>query len=174
MSQSNRNSLIRELIRGVEIVLIFRILLIAAFACASSCLWAQSSTTGALRGTVVDPAGAVVPGVTVSLVSPTTGQAQTTMTDAKGLYAFSLLSPGTYDVDFSAPGFKTSGAMSVVVNVTEAPDLDAQLEAGASEDRVPCQCKLSETATSSTGTLVDSKTITAVPLTTRNLTQVMS
>ena len=153
---------------------IFRTLLIAAFVSASSYLCAQSATTGALRGTVVDPAGAVVPGVTVSLLNPTTGQTQTTMTDAKGLYAFSLLSPGTYDVEFSAQGFKTSRAMSVVVNVSEAPDLDAQLETGASEERVPCQCQFSETATSSSGTLVDSKTITAVPLTTRNLTQVLS
>src|SRR2546426_106249 len=153
---------------------IFRTLLLAAFVSASSYLCAQSATTGALRGTVVDPAGAVVPGGTVTLLKPTTGQSQTTMTDAKGLYAFSLLSPGTYDVEFSAQGFKTSRAMSVVVNVSEAPDLDAQLETGASEERVPCQCQFSETATSSSGTLVDSKTITAVPLTTRNLTQVLS
>src|SRR5213594_1059815 len=138
----------------------FRTLLIAAFVSASPYLCAQSATTGALRGTVVDPAGAVVPGVTVTLVNPTTGQTQTTTTDAKGLYGFSLLSPGTYDVDFSLAGFKTSRASSVVVNVSEAPDLDARLEAGESEDRVPCQCELRETATSSSGTLVDSKTIT--------------
>src|SRR5438477_11686679 len=87
-------------------------------------LAAQSATTGALRGTVVDPAGAVVPGVTVTLVNPTTGQSQTTMTDAKGLYGFSLLSPGAYDVDFLIPGFNRSRAMSVVVNVSEAPNLD--------------------------------------------------
>src|SRR5438477_13186878 len=86
-------------------------------------LAAQSATTGALRGTVVDPAGAVVPGVTVTLLNPTTGQAQTTMTDAKGLYAFSLLAPGTYDVEFFAQGFKTSIAMLVVLNVSDAPDL---------------------------------------------------
>src|SRR5207249_6899232 len=150
--------------------LIVGALLIAAIISASSCLWAQSATTGALRGTVVDPTGAVVPGVTVTLVNPATGQTQTAMTDAKGLYGFSLLSPGTYNVDFSAQGFKTSRALSVVINVSEAPDLDAQLEAGESEERVPCQCEFSETATSSSGTLVDSKTITAVPLTTRNLT----
>jgi Carboxypeptidase regulatory-like domain len=153
---------------------VFRILLIAAFVSASYSLWGQSATTGALRGTVVDPAGAVIPGVTVTLISPTTGQTQNIVTDAKGLYAFSLLSPGNYDVEFSAPGFKTARALSVVVNVSEAPELDAQLEAGESADPVPCQCRLSETATSSSGTVVDSKTITAVPLTTRNLTQVLS
>src|SRR5437016_14469261 len=102
-------------------------LLIAAFISASSCLWAQSATTGALRGTVVDPAGAVIPGVTVTLVNPTTGQMQTTMTDAKGLYGFSLLSPGAYDVDFLMPGFKWSRAMSVVVIVSEAAQHDAQV-----------------------------------------------
>ena len=154
---------------------IFGILLVAALVCASSCcLWAQSATTGALRGTVVDSRGAVVPGVTVTLTYITTGRAQVTTTDANGLYGFSLLSPGTYEVDFSAQGFKISRAMSVAVNVSEAPELDAQLEAGASEEHVTCQCQLSQTATSSNGTLVDSKTITAVPLTTRNFTQVMS
>src|SRR5437773_4479556 len=127
--------------------LIVGALLIAAIISASSCLWAQSATTGALRGTVVDPVGAVVPGVTVTLVNPTTGQTQTTMTDANGLYGFSLLSPGTYDVEFSAPGFKTSRAMSVVVNVSEAPDLDAQLEDGASEGRVHCHGQLCEACT---------------------------
>jgi Carboxypeptidase regulatory-like domain len=75
-----------------------------------------------------DPTGAVVPGVTVTLVNPTNGQTQTTMTAAKGLYGFSLLSPSTYGVDFSAQGFKTSRAVSVVVNVSEAPEL-AKLEA---------------------------------------------
>src|SRR5437016_5009458 len=155
-------------------LLICRTILITAFLGSSSYLWTQSATTGGLRGTVVDPAGDVVPGVTITLVNPTTGQTQTTTTDAKGLYGFSLLSPGTYDVDFSMPGFKTSRAASVVVNVSEAPDLDARLEAGESEDRVPCQCELRDTATSSSGTLVDSKTIMAVPLTTRNLTQVLS
>jgi Carboxypeptidase regulatory-like domain/TonB dependent receptor len=153
---------------------LFESFLIVAFVGASSCLWAQSSTTGGLRGTVVDPKGAVVPGVIVVLSNAGTGQAQMAMTDANGLYGFSLLPPGTYDVIFSGQGFKISVAMSVVVNVSEAPEMDAQLEAGTSDERVSCQCRLSQTATSSSGTLVDSKTLTAVPLTTRNLTQVLS
>ena len=148
-------------------------LLIAVVAALSTCSWAQSATTGALRGTVLDPNGAAVPGVTVTLTSITTGQAQVATTGTNGLYGFSLLPPGIYEVNFSAKGFKTASAMSVVVNVSEAPELDAQLEAGASDERVACQCQIRQTATSS-GTLVDSKTLTAVPLTTRNLTQVLS
>jgi hypothetical protein len=150
------------------------VLVIAIFLGASSCLWAQSATTGALRGAVKDSKGDIVPGAVVTLFNTTTGQAQTANSDANGLYGFSLLPPGTYNVTFSAHGFKTSTAMSVVVNVSEAPELDAQLEAGAADERVTCQCQISQAATSSSGTLVDSKTLTAVPLTTRNLTQVLS
>jgi hypothetical protein len=148
--------------------------LIVAFAGLSSCLWAQSSTTGALRGAVRDPGGQAVPGAVVTLVNGTNGQAQTAVTNENGFYGFSLLPPGTYDVSFAAKGFKTASAISIVVNVSEAPELDAQLEAGAADERVTCQCRVSETATASSGTLVDSKTLTAVPLTTRNFTQVLS
>ena len=118
--------------------------------------------------------GAAVPSASVILTNTATSQTQTNITNVNGLYGFSLLPPATYQVDFSARGFKTSRAMSVVVNVSEAQVLNARLEPGATDERVPCQCQLSQTATSSTGTLVDSKTITAVPLTTRNFTQVLS
>src|SRR5580693_2119519 len=136
--------------------------------------WAQSSTTGALRGTVTDPASAAVPGVTVTLVNNATSHTQTTTTDSNGGYGFSLLTPGTYGVTFSAQGLKTSQMASVAVNVSEVPVLDAQLEAGESTEHEVCRCRFSQSATSSTGTLVDSKTLTGVPLTTRNTTQVMS
>src|SRR5437879_4125168 len=162
--------LIQRLLRS----LVLSTLLITSFVGASSSLWAQSATTGALRGTLVDSSGAVVPNATVVLGNTATGQAQTAITDANGLYGFSLLPPGTDDVVFSAPGFKTATAMSVVVNVSEARELRAQLEAGSADERVACQCQLSQAGESSSGTLVDSKTLTAVPLTTRNLTQVLS
>src|SRR5882762_5436077 len=139
-----------------------------------SCLWAQSSTTGGLTGTVTDSTSAAVPSATVTLVNLATNQTQIAMTDAKGGYGFSLLPTGAYGVNFSAQGFKTSQMASIAVNVSEVPVLDAQLEAGESTQQIVCQCRISQTATSSTGTLVDNKTITAVPLTTRNLTQVLS
>jgi hypothetical protein len=154
--------------------LIISFFLIATWAGVSSPVRAQSSTTGALRGVVVDSMGAVVPGAVVTLINPTTGQTEVTTSDASGRYGFALLPPGLYEVDFSAQGFKTSTAMSVVVNVSEVPELDAQLDAGSGDERVACQCQFSEAAASSSGTLVDSKTLTAVPLTTRNLTQVLS
>ncbi len=137
-------------------------------------LWAQSSTTAGLKGTVTDSTGAAVPGATVTLVNDATNQALRTTTDSNGGYGFSLLAPGTYRVDFSGQAFKTSQLASLAVNVSEIPVVDATLQAGAPAERVVCQCRVTQTATSSTGTLVNSKTITSVPLNTRNTTQVLS
>jgi hypothetical protein len=67
---------------------IYASVLIVAFASLSSCLWAQSSTTGALRGSVTDHSGKAVPGVVVTLVNGTTGKEQTAVTNENGLYSF--------------------------------------------------------------------------------------
>jgi hypothetical protein len=135
-------------------------------------LCAQSDATGALGGTITS-ANRPVPGVTVVLANNATNQALTMVSGENGSYRFSLLAPGTYRVSFSAPGFKASQASAITVSVSEAPTLDASLEPGDPRERIACNCRLSSSA-SWTGTLVDHKTITAVPLTTRNFAQVLS
>ncbi len=135
-------------------------------------LCAQSDSTGALGGTITFRKGAV-PGATVVLTNNATNQSLTMVSGENGSYRFSLLTPGNYHVRFSAPGFKTSQVPLITVNVSEAPTLDATLEPGNSRERVACNCRLS-LAGSSSGTLVDHKTITGVPLTTRNFAQVLS
>ena len=137
-----------------------------------SFLCAQSDTTGALGGTVTFLQGAV-PGATVVLTNNATNQTLTMTSGENGRYRFSLLAPGIYRVSLSAPGFKTSQVLSITVNVSEDPTLDASLEPGDPREKVLCNCRLSLSASSS-GTLVDHKTITTVPLTTRNFTQVLS
>ena len=137
-----------------------------------SLLCAQSDSTGALGGTITC-AKRAVPGATVVLTNNATNQTLTMISGENGSYHFSLLVPGTYRVSFSAPGFKTSQVASITVSVSEAPTLDASLEPGDPRERVACNCRFSSSA-SSTGTLVDHKTITGVPLTTRNFAQVLS
>src|ERR1700689_3565226 len=79
-----------RLIAALAIVLAAATLVPAAFA--------QSAGTGALTGTVIDPTGAVVPGVSVTLVSLETNQTRTATTGNDGVYKFSLISPGNYSV----------------------------------------------------------------------------
>lgn len=134
---------------------------------------AQSATTGALAGTVRDSKDAILPGVSVTLLNQATNQRQAGRADASGRFQFPMLPPGGYEVRFSLKGFKTSVMAAVTVDVAEAPSLEARLEAGAPSEIVACSCQIT-TASSSTGTLVDGKTITSVPLNTRNFTQVLS
>jgi len=135
-------------------------------------LCAQSDAAGALGGTITS-VNRPVPGSTVVLTNNATNQTFSMISGENGSYRFSLLVPGTYRVSFSAPGFKTAQVPSMTVSVSEAPTLDANLEPGDPRERVECNCRLSSSA-SSTGTLVDHKTITGVPLTTRNFAQVLS
>ncbi len=156
----------------MQFLMVRAILLILLFGTAPSGR-AQSASTGGLSGTVADPSGSGIPNVTISLTQSATRQTRTATTGEDGSFGFSLLSPGDYEVEFQAPGFKKARLSPVAVNVSEVPALDAVLEAGESVDPVECRCRLSVT-TSATGTLIDAKTITAVPLTTRDLTQVVS
>ncbi len=138
-------------------------------------LLAQSAATGALTGTITDPTGAVVPGVTVTLTSADTNQVRTATTGSDGSYRFTLLPPGTYRVRFAATGFKTSEIAGVSINVTETPVLDRALEVGAQSDQVTVEANVEtlQTASSTLGTTVGSRAATALPLTNRNYTQII-
>jgi hypothetical protein len=135
-------------------------------------LWAQAGdTTGALTGGVANSAGALLPGATVRLINDATGQMQTANTDPNGRYGFLSLNPGSYALQFFAEGFKPAKISDIIVNVSEETGVSAQLEPGASQDPIACQCVITHSATSSGGGLIDSKAITAAPLTSRNVTQ---
>ena len=55
---------------------------------------------GTITGNVTDQTGAVLPGTTVQVVNTATGVAKTAVTDARGVFLFSDLIPGAYDVSF--------------------------------------------------------------------------
>ena len=68
-------------------------------------LGAQTSNAGALTGHVHGPAGVSVPGATVVLTNPQTGERKETWTDDAGNYAFNGLPPGNYKLEVSLVGF---------------------------------------------------------------------
>lgn len=136
---------------------------------------AQSASTGALEGTVTDPSGGVITGATVTATNLATGQSRSATTDGNGSYRFSLLPPGNYDVKFSASGFKTAEVPSVTVNVTETPVLNRALEIGAQTQEVTVESTVEtvQTQNATVGGLVAGQTVTDLPLSTRNYTQVI-
>jgi hypothetical protein len=94
------------------------------------CLWisapagrAQTANGPALRGTITDPSGALVPGALVQLRGPGGEQRKTTGSD--GQYAFPLLKAGKYNVRVIAKGFSVSGRQDFEIDGPTV--LDAQL-----------------------------------------------
>ena len=94
------------------------------------CLWilapggrAQTTDGPALRGTITDPSGALVPGALVQLRGPSGEQRRTTGND--GQYAFPLLKAGKYTVRVIAKGFSVSGRQDFEIDGPMV--LDAQL-----------------------------------------------
>jgi Carboxypeptidase regulatory-like domain len=139
-------------------------------------LLAQTAGTGALTGTVKDPSGAVIPNATVTITSTDTGQARTTTTGPDGVYKFSLLPPGNYRVRFEAGGFKPVDVPSATITVTETGVLDRILEVGAQTQSVTVQSEVEvvQTASSALGTVVNTQTVVALPLSTRNFTNLLA
>lgn len=91
------------------------LLILAALALGPAAAFAQTT----LAGTVKDPSGAVVPGVTVEASSPVLiEKIRTATTDAAGQYRIESLQPGTYTVTFTLAGFSTLKRDDVLVSGT--------------------------------------------------------
>lgn len=98
---------------------------------------AQSTTTGAIGGTVSDPAGAVVSGAKVTVHNKATNAEQTVNTDDSGYYRVTNLQPASYTVVIAAGGFGEFKADEVIVQVGTVTELSPHLAVG----------KISETVT---------------------------
>ena len=96
----------------------------------------QSTTQGAVSGTVVDPTGAVIGGARIAITNSATGFSQTLVSNASGLFNAPLLEPGTYSVSVSAPGFATYRADNVVVVVGQVTSLLPHLALASSTAQV--------------------------------------
>ncbi|WP_158791211.1 TonB-dependent receptor [Granulicella sp. L60] len=72
--------------------------------------WAQY-TTGTIAGTVTDPTGASISGVTLVLTSQSTNESRTYTTGRAGDYVFPALAPGSYVLTLNAPGFNETKAL---------------------------------------------------------------
>ena len=66
------------------------------------------STGSTLQGTITDEQGAVMPGATVVMTNVETGWTRDVVTDERGWYRATALSPGNYEVKATLQGFATS------------------------------------------------------------------
>src|SRR6185369_13719687 len=91
---------------------------------------------GSLTGNITDPSGAAVPNAKVEARETSKGVVQVTTTDASGIYRFSALLPGTYDITISESNFSTLLTKAVNVTANAARRLDAQLQINKVQESV--------------------------------------
>ena len=137
--------------------------------------FAQTAGTGALAGTVTDPTGAVMPQVQIAVKSEATGEVRTVMSQQNGDYVVPLMLPGRYTVEASKTGFKVSVLTGIQVNVTETATLNIRLGVGTEKQSVTVQgaTEQLETESSALGAVVGERTVSELPLVTRNYTQIV-
>jgi hypothetical protein len=70
---------------------------------------------GSISGTVTDPQGAVLSGATVKAINEATSATLATTSDSSGSFHFNLIPVGTYKVEMTAAGFKTTVQNNIVV-----------------------------------------------------------
>lgn len=84
--------------------------------------------TARLFGTIIDPAGAVIPAVNIKLTNTTTGEEKSATSSDEGAYAFDYVLPGIYTLEASATGFKKLQVREIDVRADANRSQDLTLE----------------------------------------------
>lgn len=114
---------------------------------------AQTQTTGSIEGTVLDPQGNAVPGVTVTVTSPNLITAQSGTTDDSGRFRILNLPPGRYTVKVeAAKGFGEFSRSDVEVNLSRTSTVDVSLQLAGQQATV--------TVTDTAGAAIDASSTT--------------
>src|SRR5947207_1738973 len=126
----------------------------------------MAQSTAVLRGTVTDPAGAVIPNATVIVRDQATSLERTTQTDSDGNYQVAALPVGTYRVEVQAHGFQTGAIPALVVEVARIVVQNFQLQVGDLSQQVvvTSDAPVIESATTSVGTVINQRTVQEIPL----------
>ena len=96
------------------------------------------SPTGAIRGKVTDPSGAVVTNAAVTATG-SNGQSYSAKSGAGGVYEISGLTPGTYTLTANARGFSPFTQLSLVVTAGPAQQFDIPLDIQVQQEKVDVQ-----------------------------------
>ena len=87
-----------------------------------------AEVTGKLAGAVSDSEGAALPGVTVTIQSPSLiGGARALVTEATGEFSFAAVPPGVYTIQFELDGFAPQGREQVEVRLDRTTFLNVSL-----------------------------------------------
>ncbi|MGQ0675161.1 MAG: carboxypeptidase regulatory-like domain-containing protein, partial [Rhodospirillales bacterium] len=126
---------------------------------------------GSIRGYVKDEQGAVLPGVTVTALSPALLSPVTAVTDTGGYYRLLNLPPGTYAVTAELAGFSSWRREGIIMRagITFQVDVDLKIGTLAETVTVTGDSPMIETGRPTSVLNIDGELVRATPITSRRL-----
>jgi hypothetical protein len=136
---------------------------------------AQTSSA-VINGTIRDSSGSAVPGAGLILRNVGTNVELRTASNDSGVFSFLNINPGTYTLETSKVGFRTSKLSQFTLAVNQTSTLDQILEVGSVEQSVNVEAVGAEVqaSTSELGAVVSRTQVVDLPLNGRNFTQLLS
>ena len=136
---------------------------------------AQNGSTS-LRGTVIDPKGASVPGAEVTITSEAIGITLTTATDKYGAYQFQEVRPATYVLTVTAQGFASIKQTNLVLLVATPATQDFRLDisTGVTTVEVSAIAQTVNTQDATIGNAFNQTQIAALPFEGRDPAAILS
>ena len=155
--------------RPTLIVFIFVLLLLAGAALA------QTPGTGAISGTVEDPAHRPVTHADVLAENEATHVSRSVTTSAEGVFHVPLLEPGPYTVTVTSTGFAANTTHSIQVAVSQTTSVNVALAVAGDNTTIHVSGNeaVADLESSTLGGTVDQAAIAALPLSNRNYTQIL-
>jgi hypothetical protein len=137
--------------------------------------FSQDAATGAIHGTVLDPAGSRIAKASIVAINSANGVRYSTTSDSEGRFALDLLPPGDYSARAVAQGMSPQVSPPLHVDIGAAAELEFRLSiAGAQENvTVSGAPKLVDTQPSAVSTLIDERAIADLPLNGRRFSDLM-
>lgn len=149
------------------------LLAIGLLFCGTIKLCAQVNATGTFSGQVTDPSGGAVSNAAVKVTDQGTGIVVSKKTASDGNYTASLLKPGTYSVEVSAPGFSTAVRKEITLQIQQIVQQDFTLQVGNVQEQVTVEggAPLLNTESTEVGNVITEHSAQQLPLNGRNFSQ---
>ncbi len=146
------------------------VLVVAALCCA---VLPAQQITGNIRGTVIDPTGAVIRNAAVTVMQAETGLLRRTTTDQNGNYVLLELPVGHYRLRAKAKGFREYVQDGITLNVNETASVSPRLVVGSEQEQVvvSADAELIQPTVTSMGKVVQQRELEDLPLNGRNFSQ---
>src|SRR5712691_9574327 len=129
------------------------------------------TTNATVGGTVSDPSGAFIPGVAVTATNTKTGIVNNALSNEAGAYQFASLQPGTYKFSAELPSFQTQ-VKQIDLGISQEVRLNFTLQVASASTAVEVTVAADSvlaTTSSSLGTVLPEAKISALPLVSRNV-----